>query len=108
MDTQNEPLARVSNEFLDYQYQVLGIGEHMHSSDVTEICINRPGEIYLETAREGWLKADVPTLTFERARHVDRPINLGCDPVEKQQVFSRVPESPGGHHPCFFSPRFGS
>ena len=68
MDTQNEPLARVSNEFLDYQYQVLGIGEHMHSSDVTEICINRPGEIYLETAREGWLKADVPTLTFERAR----------------------------------------
>ena len=68
MDTQNEPLARVSNEFLDYQYQVLGIGEHMHSSDVTEICINRPGEIYLETARAGWLKADVPTLTFERAR----------------------------------------
>jgi len=68
MDTQNEPLARVSNEFLDYQYQVLGIGEHMQSSDVTEICINRPGELYLETARAGWLKADVPTLTFERAR----------------------------------------
>ena len=68
MDTQNEPLARVSNEFLDYQYQVLGIGEHMHSSEVTEICINRPGELYLETAREGWLKADVPSLTFERAR----------------------------------------
>jgi type IV secretion system protein VirB11 len=68
MDTQNEPLARVSNEFLDYQYQVLGIGEHMHSSDVTEICINRPGELYLETARAGWLKAEVPTLTFERAR----------------------------------------
>ena len=68
MDTQNEPLARVSNEFLDYQYQVLGIGEYIQSSDVTEIYINRPGEIYLETAREGWLKADVPTLTFERAR----------------------------------------
>ncbi len=63
MDTQNEPLARVSNEFLDYQYQVLGIGDHMHSSDVTEICINRPGELYLERpgrlAEGGRADADV-------------------------------------------------
>jgi type IV secretion system protein VirB11 len=41
-------LAQVTNEFLDYQYQVLGIRELMASSDVTEICINKPGELYLE------------------------------------------------------------
>ncbi len=60
-------LAKVSNEFLDYQYAVLGIRDHMQSSDVTEICINRPGELYLET-RRGWERSEVPSLTFERAR----------------------------------------
>lgn len=61
------PLARVSNEFLEYQYQVLGVLDYMHSPDVTEICINRPGELYLET-RDGWQRVEVPTLTFDRAR----------------------------------------
>lgn len=68
MDARCEPLARVSTEFLEYQYQVLGIRDHMHSSEVTEICINRPGELYLETVRSGWQRSEVPTLTFERAR----------------------------------------
>ncbi len=60
-------IAEVSNEFLDYQYEVLGIREFMASSEVTEICINRPGELYLE-ARGGWQRVEVPSLTFERAR----------------------------------------
>jgi type IV secretion system protein VirB11 len=55
------------NEFLDYQYEVLGIKEHLASPDVTEICINRPGELYLEH-RGGWQRVEVPTLTFERAQ----------------------------------------
>ncbi len=67
MDIDNSPIANVSNEFLEYQYQVLGILEYMSSPEVTEICINRPGELYLET-RKGWERIDVPTLTFERAR----------------------------------------
>jgi type IV secretion system protein VirB11 len=60
-------VARVSNDFLVYQYEVLGVREFMASPDVTEICINRPGELYLES-RDGWCRIDVPTLTFERAR----------------------------------------
>ncbi|HEY0198842.1 MAG TPA: P-type DNA transfer ATPase VirB11 [Rhodanobacter sp.] len=60
-------VAQVSNEFLDYQYEVLGVREFMASPDVTEICINRPGELYLES-NSGWRRIDVPTLTFERAR----------------------------------------
>ncbi|HEY4581258.1 MAG TPA: P-type DNA transfer ATPase VirB11 [Lysobacter sp.] len=61
------PLARVSDDFLSYQYEVLGILEHMASPDVTEICINRPGELWIET-RQGWQRFEVPGLTFERAR----------------------------------------
>ncbi|MCD9031551.1 P-type DNA transfer ATPase VirB11 [Luteimonas sp. Y-2-2-4F] len=68
MNAEVEPVARISSGFLDYQYQVLGIHEYMESPDVTEICINRPGELYLETAREGWKRLEVPSLTFERAR----------------------------------------
>ncbi len=63
----DSPLAKVSNDFLEYQYQVLGILDYMASPDVTEICINRPGEVYLET-RNGWERVEVPTLNFERAR----------------------------------------
>ncbi|MEP6906538.1 MAG: P-type DNA transfer ATPase VirB11 [Pseudoxanthomonas sp.] len=67
LNTVNSHMARVPNEFLDYQYQVLGILEHMGSAEVTEICINKPGEIYLET-RQGWQRIAVPDLNFERAR----------------------------------------
>ena len=61
------PVIRVSGDFLAYQYEVLGIGDCMEGDDVTEICINRPGEIYVERSA-GWQRIDVPTLTFERAR----------------------------------------
>lgn len=67
MDAETSPIALVSSEFLQYQYEVLGIAGFMESQDVTEICINRPGELYLET-RSGWERVEVPTLTFERAR----------------------------------------
>ncbi|MCL1635115.1 P-type DNA transfer ATPase VirB11 [Luteimonas sp. SX5] len=63
----NAATAQISNGFLEYQYEVLGVLEHMASSEVTEICINRPGEVYLET-RSGWQRIAVPTLTYERAR----------------------------------------
>lgn len=61
-------VAKVSNDFLEYQYQVLGIGEYLHSEAVTEICVNRPGELYLETVGDGWQRVDAPQLTYERAR----------------------------------------
>ncbi|MBS0341103.1 MAG: P-type DNA transfer ATPase VirB11 [Proteobacteria bacterium] len=59
-------VAAVSSDFLDYQYQVLGIREFMQSPEVTEISINRPGEIWLES-RAGWQRVEVPALTFARA-----------------------------------------
>lgn len=60
-------LALVSNDFLEYQFQVLGILPFMADPSITEICINRPGEVWVE-GRGGWSKVEVPTLTFDRAR----------------------------------------
>ncbi|HWU76910.1 MAG TPA: P-type DNA transfer ATPase VirB11 [Rhodanobacter sp.] len=62
-----ELAAQISHEFLDYQYDVLGVREFMASAEVTEICINRPGELYLESCG-AWRRVEVPALTFERAR----------------------------------------
>lgn len=59
--------AQFAGGFLDYQYEVLGIRDLMDAPDVTEICINRPGEVFIET-RAGWRRLEVPALTFERAR----------------------------------------
>lgn len=60
-------LAPRSNEFLAYQYEVLGVRDFMVSLEVSEICINRPGELYLES-RGTWRRVEMPELTFERAR----------------------------------------
>ncbi len=66
-DQRGAAAARVSGEFLDWQYQVLGVREFLDSPDVTEVCVNRPGEVYVED-RDGWRRVAVPQLTFERAR----------------------------------------
>ena len=63
----DEPIANISTEFLEYQYHVLGITNFLSDPRVTEICINRPGEVFLETV-DGWQRIDVPGLTFDRAR----------------------------------------
>ena len=63
----DEPIAKVSSEFLDYQYQVLGIADYLKNPEVTEICINKPGGLYLET-RRGWEYVQVDSLNFDRAR----------------------------------------
>ena len=60
-------MAALGNAFLDYQFQALGIGDYIASNDVTEICINRPGEVWLEI-RGQWQRVEVPGMTFERAR----------------------------------------
>ena len=43
MSMESSSVARVKNDCLEYQYRVLGIHEYMGSTEVTEICINRPG-----------------------------------------------------------------
>ena len=57
-----------TSEFLAHQFKTLGIHALFESEGITEICINSPGTVYVET-RKGWHALDVPALTFERARH---------------------------------------
>lgn len=57
----------MAHGFLDYQYRVLGIHDYVESPDVEEICVNRPGECYVDGAR-GWERIEVPGLTAQRAR----------------------------------------
>lgn len=87
----DEPVAQISTEFLDYQYQVLGIADFLASPDVTEICINKPGEVYLETIK-GWEAVKVEGLTFDRARQfctaVVNESNTGQRITDKDPVVS--------------------
>lgn len=57
----------ISTDFLNYQYEILGISPFLKDPDVTEICINKPGEVFLETS-QGWKKVEVESLNFDRAR----------------------------------------
>lgn len=60
------PLAQIDNNFLNYQYSILGIADFLKDTRVTEICINRPGEVFLETNNE-WESIKVESLTYDRA-----------------------------------------
>jgi type IV secretion system protein VirB11 len=53
--------------FLNYQYHMLGISDVLLDPEVTEICINGPGCVFIEK-RSRWEKIPVPTLTLDRAR----------------------------------------
>ncbi len=63
----NEPLLDVKAAFLDYQFQILGIHGLLNEPGVTEISINKPGEVYVERST-GWHRVVVEELTFDRAR----------------------------------------
>lgn len=55
-------------DFLDYQFANLGIADWMQEEGVTEICINRPGELFVE--RHGrWSRHANAHMTFERLRN---------------------------------------
>lgn len=99
-------LAPLASGFLDYQYQVLGISDYLHSEDVTEICVNRPGEIHLETASAGWQRVEVPGLSFERARQfctaVVNESNTGQRITEADPMVSLT--FPGGQRAQFVVP----
>lgn len=63
----NEVLASIPDTFMEYQLKMLGISTLLGNKAVTEICVNRPGEVFYES-RGGWHREEVPSLTFERAR----------------------------------------
>lgn len=87
----DDMIADISADFLNYQYEVLGISSYLNDPDVTEICINKPGEVYLETS-SGWKCVPVKKLTFDRARQfctaVVNESNTGQRITDKDPVVS--------------------
>ncbi len=87
----DDMVADISTDFLNYQYEVLGISSYLQDPDVTEICINKPGEVYLETS-SGWQCVPVAGLTFDRARQfctaVVNESNTGQRITDKDPVVS--------------------
>ncbi|OSI14495.1 P-type DNA transfer ATPase VirB11 [Neisseria dentiae] len=87
----DEPVSDISVDFLEYQYKVLGIDQFLKRKDVTEICINKPGQIYLET-RNGWELIQVDSLTYDRARQFCTAIvnesNTGQRITDKEPMVS--------------------
>ena len=76
----------ISADFLNYQYEILGIASFLNKPNVTEICINKPGEVFLETT-EGWQHIQVDSLTFDRARQFCTAI------VNESNTGQRITES---------------
>ena len=87
----DDAIADISADFLYYQYEILGISSFLADPNVTEICINKPGEVYLETTK-GWECVPVDTLTFDRARQfctaVVNESNTGQRITDKDPVVS--------------------
>lgn len=78
--------SNISMDFLSYQYEILGISSFLNNPDVTEICINKPGEVFLETTK-GWENVQVDSLTFDRARQFCTAI------VNESNTGQRITES---------------
>lgn len=78
--------SNISTDFLNYQYEILGISSFLNNPDVTEICINKSGEVFLETTK-GWQQVQVDSLTFDRARQFCTAI------VNESNTGQRITES---------------
>jgi type IV secretion system protein VirB11 len=62
-----EDYSSTDETFLNYQYHMLGIADILQDPNVTEICINRAGHVFIEKSSR-WEKIEVETLTLDRAR----------------------------------------
>jgi type IV secretion system protein VirB11 len=63
----DDAVIDIKAAFLEYQYEILGIAPYLKEPGVTEITINKPGEIFVERY-DGWHRVAMPNLTFDRAR----------------------------------------
>jgi len=54
------------------EHYVAPLSRHLVAPTVTELCINRPGEIWIETSDSGWLVVAAPWATFSWAQHLGK------------------------------------
>lgn len=51
------------------EHKLSDLRQHLATPDLTELCINRPGEIWTEGAR-GWQRFDAPMITDQYCKHL--------------------------------------
>lgn len=47
-----------------------GVAELMEKPGVSDVAINRPGELWVETSDKGWYRVDAPHLTLDVCKHL--------------------------------------
>lgn len=58
--------------------------EHLDAEGVLEVCVNRPGELLIETSR-GWHAVGVPEMTLERCLSLATAVATYCDQQINQE-----------------------
>jgi len=58
--------------------------EQLDAPGVMEVCVNRPGELFVETA-DGWHTVDAPAMTLERCLSLANAVATYCDQQINQE-----------------------
>jgi len=58
--------------------------EQLDAPGVMEVCVNRPGELFVETV-EGWRTVDTPAMTLERCLSLANAVATYCDQQVNQE-----------------------
>jgi len=77
--------------------------EQLDAPGVTEVCINRPGELLVETP-EGWRKVAAPEMTLERCLSLANAVATFCEQQVNQERPLLSATLPGGERVQFAIP----
>ncbi|WP_457356040.1 P-type DNA transfer ATPase VirB11 [Roseateles sp. P5_D6] len=77
--------------------------EHLSAPGVLDVCVNRPGEVLVETEM-GWEAASSPDMTFERCMSLATAVATYCDQQINQERPLLSATLPGGERIQFVIP----
>src|SRR5580692_1884266 len=73
MHTEAVSRSGVASEISSLELMLRPLKPYLASSDITELCINRPGELFVET-RAGWRRESLPFADFDWCRRLAKLI----------------------------------
>jgi type IV secretion system protein VirB11 len=82
-----EALAKPESiEAQHVRLQLVPLARHLAGEGVYDVCVNAPGEVWVETG-QGWQRTAEPELTFERLSHLARAVAT----LTRQKVSAEQP-----------------
>src|SRR5215472_5885378 len=67
-----EPVHAAAAERSALEHYVAPLRPHLSGRTVTELCVNRPGELWIEASDSGWQAIAAPWATYRWAAHLGR------------------------------------